>query len=375
MGKRVRYPDRLIFALVLMLSLESNQAFADRALNRTLSEQLSERYALTLEYSYFDESLDFLDYQSKLGTGSRPDQAQISGIEIQIPFLDRWQVVYNYQETEGRAVRSSEPRAVKTTVKNHLLEVVYSDWSLADWNGHAFITVERGKQDPLSIDCYERGLLTLGGSCDSADLRFFDSDVYRDTGETIYLPVLTSNAEQQSYSLGLNLTRKLSSWQFVHYFELRESEIEVTFDSPLFRITDSFVLGTSFQGQTVGAIINGLKSELPQSTPWKERSITYEFSALRPFGQKWMGVAKIRGIKIFRSNYQTNSSNRNIDGNLSLDLSLWYSPTRTLSAYVRAEAFQHYVAGFEPLAYNRRTARLFEQPYGQISIGVVLVTP
>ena len=42
---------------------------------------------------------------------------------------------------------------------------------------------------------------------------------------------------------------------------------------------------------------------------------------------------------------------------------------------MRGEAFMHYLAGFEPMAYNRRTAGLFEHPYGQLSIGVVFAVP
>jgi hypothetical protein len=61
--------------------------------------------------------------------------------------------------------------------------------------------------------------------------------------------------------------------------------------------------------------------------------------------------------------------------NAALDLSLWLSLTPSVSAYVRAEAFMNYLAGFEPLAYNRRTARLFEHPYGQLSVGVVITLP
>lgn len=363
--------------VILLFALVFSQAAvqADRSLNRTLSDQLGQRASFAFEYTYFDDSLDVLNYQSKLGGGAKPDQASIGSLEIQVPFQDRWQFIYAYQNIQGRAVRSSEPRTLTTTVKSHLIEAGFGGWSFAGWTGRVFAAAEQGNQDSLSVDCYARGALVLGGSCDNATVRFFDPDIYRDTGETVYLPVLTSNAEQRSFSIAVNAGKVNKDWQWVHHLQLRQSKVEIGFDSPLFKITDPFTLGITFQGQTVDRIITNLKNELPQATPWQERTLTYEFTAMRQLGSRWIALSKVRALKIWRNNYQPSSLGNDTTNNLALDMSLWYSPTSTLSAYLRAEVFQHYVAGFQPLAYNRRTARLFEHPYGQVSIGIVFATP
>ena len=80
-------------------------------------------------------------------------------------------------------------------------------------------------------------------------------------------------------------------------------------------------------------------------------------------------------IKIWRSDYEPALNGNDVTTNAALDLSLWFSVTDSINAYVRGEALMHYLAGFEPMAYNRRTARLFEHPYGQLSIGVVVAVP
>ena len=71
-----------------------------------------------------------------------------------------------------------------------------------------------------------------------------------------------------------------------------------------------------------------------------------------------MGIGKLRAIKIWRSDYEPALNGDDVTTNAALDLSLWFSVTDSINAYVRGEAFMHYLAGFEPMAYNRRTARL-----------------
>ena len=96
---------------------------------------------------------------------------------------------------------------------------------------------------------------------------------------------------------------------------------------------------------------------------------------MRPIGKRMMGIAKLRAIKIWRSDYAPALNGDDVTTNAAMDLLLWFSVTDSINAYVRGEAFLHYLAGFEPMAYARRTARLFEHPYGQPSIGVVVAVP
>lgn len=353
----------------------SSATYADRTISRTLAEGLERQAMLTLETTHFDASFDVLNYRSKLGSGAKPEDATIHTLDLSLPISPRWSISYSYRDSSGEATRTTQPVSVTTRIESHLIEAGFGGWSIGSWNGRGFVGLEQGDQDPLSIDCYARAGIILGGSCDEATLRFFDPDVFRETGETVYLPVLTSEAEQRSLMVGASLAKSSASWRIVHHVHLSQARIDVNFNSPLFDITDPFILGASFQGQTVGDMISNLKAELPQTRPWIERALAYEFSAMRPMGSRLMGLAKLKAIKIWRDDYDPGLTGDDVTTNAALDLSLWLSLTPSVSAYVRAEAFMNYLAGFEPLAYNRRTARLFEHPYGQLSVGVVITLP
>ena len=353
----------------------TSPVLADRGLSRTLEEGLERQTTLTLETTRFDESFDVLDYRSNLGRGAKPEEASIHSLDLSIPLLSRWQLSYRYSDSSGEATRETEPTSVTTDINSHLIEAGFSGWSIGSWQGRGFVSVKRGKQDPLSIDCYARAGIVLGGACDEATVRFFDPDVFRETGETVYLPVLSSEATEQRVMIGAGVAKSVADWRLVHHVNISTARVDVNFASPLFDITDPFILGASFQGQRVSEIIDGLKAELPQSTPWHERSLTYEFSAIRPIGKRMMGIGKLRAIKIWRSDYEPALNGDDVTTNAAIDLSLWFSVTDSINAYVRGEAFMQYLAGFEPMAYNRRTARLFEHPYGQLSIGIVVTVP
>jgi len=363
--------------VILLFALVFSQAAvqADRSLNRTLSDQLGQRASFAFEYTYFDDSLDVLNYQSKLGGGAKPDQASIGSLEIQVPFQDRWQFIYAYQNIQGRAVRSSEPRTLTTTVKSHLIEAGFGGWSFAGWTGRVFAAAEQGNQDSLSVDCYARGALVLGGSCDNATVRFFDPDIYRDTGETVYLPVLTSNAEQRSFSIAVNAGKVNKDWQWVHHLQLRQSKVEIGFDSPLFKITDPFTLGITFQGQTVDRIITNLKNELPQATPWQERTLTYEFTAMRQLGSRWIALSKVRALKIWRNNYQPSSLGNDTTNNLALDMSLWYCrPARSVLTCA-PKSFSIMLRGFSPLLTTGERQDSLNTPMGRFQLGLFSPRP
>ena len=350
-------------------------AYADRTISRTLEEGLERQTMLTLETTHFDASFDVLNYRSKLGSGAAPEGASIHTLDLSLPISPRWSISYSYRDSSGEASRTTQPISVTTRIESHLIEAGFDGWSIGSWTGRGFVGLEQGDQDPLSIDCYARAGIILGGSCDEATLRFFDPEVFRETGETVYLPVLTSKAEQRSMMVGASLAKSAASWRMVHHLHASQARIDVNFNSPLFDITDPFILGASFQGQAVGEIISKLRAELPQTRPWIERALAYEFSAMRPMGSRITGLAKFRAIKIWRDDYDPGLTVDDVTTNAALDLSLWFTLTPSVSTYVRAEAFMHYLAGFEPLAYNRKTARLFEHPYGQLSVGVVIAFP
>ena len=89
------------------------------------------------------------------------------------------------------------------------------------------MSIKRGKQDPLSIDCYARAGIVLGGACDEATVRFFDPDVFRETGETVYLPVLSSEATEQRVMIGAGVAKSVADWRLVHHVNISTARVNV----------------------------------------------------------------------------------------------------------------------------------------------------
>ena len=40
--------------------------------------------------------------------------------------------------------------------------------------------------------------------------------------------------------------------------------------------------------------------------------------------------------------------------------------------FARGEAFPNYLLGVDPLAYNAKSSRFFEHPYGQVTAGFIV---
>ena len=68
------------------------------------------------------------------------------------------------------------------------------------------------KQADVTIDCYERSGVVLGGACQEADFQLIDGDLLLETGETSAFPVLTSSAEALSAELSINAWYRLKGW-------------------------------------------------------------------------------------------------------------------------------------------------------------------
>ena len=84
-------------------------------------------------------------------------------------------------------------------------------------------------------------------------------------------------------------------------------------------------------------------------------------------------VAKASAILISRSGYSERLGGGEVKNNLGFDLSLWRKVNQNLALYIRGEAYLKYLAGVEPLTYNRKNSKYFDYPFAQIAIGFAFV--
>ena len=328
---------------------------------------------IVLDYSYFDESLDVFNYSEKIDSASKPESATATFKALNLKLGSRLWMSYEQEESKGTVVREAEPLQIETRITGDSLQL---RGHLGDLWGHdlyAWVQKTERRQDQLNIDCYSSGGTVVGGDCPTADFKLFDSGVYAATGDKVYLPVLTSEASEERLALGILAEKNLSSRVLLkHTLRYAVSDLDSKTTSPLFEITSPFLLGSNFQGKTLGELIAGIQADLPQSEPWEETSLRYDLGLTFNFANNWLLAGSLGYIKVSRSGYDERAGKVDYDSNIVINGSLWFAPTKGFAAYLRGELSSNYLLGIDPITYNQKTSRFFEHPYGQLSAGIVL---
>ena len=321
-------------------------------------------------YTYFDEQLDVIDYLDSLGTSSRPDEYIKPSFELGYRMGD-WRPFIEFSEVEGSAVRERQPFRVESTA-NYMTLGLTRYFGGSDEGSALTLQFTDIEQDSLDIDCYERSGVVLGGSCEEADFQLVDGDLLLETGESVAFPVLTSSAEAISAKASVNWWNRWSSAPVLlgHSLSLSATELDHTNYSPLYDLQSSFLLNTPFDGKTLGSLIEELKQDLPQDEPWQEAVLGYDFSVSYFLGD-WIFSGALGGRYVHRFNYSDAMKRKQYRSNARLSGEIWYQFEQA-AVYLRGEAFSNYLLGIDPLAYNSKSSRFFEHPYGQLTAGFML---
>ena len=330
--------------------------------------------AISSEYTAFDEAFDVLDYLEKIGTSSRPESADSLDFGLTLKATERLKIFFERETSKGTVKRLSEPFSVESKVEGDTFGVSLEWLNLGTEPLIWSLTHSKREQNPLIVDCYEYAGVVLGGSCDSASFRFLDSELYSQTGERVYLPVLNSRAGQDSWSFSVTSSLPWTVFGFQTKVRLRVLRSELTHEvnSPLFNISSPFLLNAVFNGRKLGDIITDLRATLPQSEPWTETAVRLDIGATRPIYSSLVLSGNLSYIQINRSNYQQNINQDDYNSNWLINGGLWWSPVNKIAVFLKGELSRNYLAGTDPLAFNQKTSRFFEHPYLQLSGGVII---
>ena len=358
-----------VFA-ALGISLISLQAWSSNALWSAYIAENPSALQLRADYTYFDEQLDVIDYLDSLGTSSRPDEYIKPSFEVGYRMGD-WRPFIEFSEVEGSAVRERQPFRVESTA-NYMTLGLTRYFGSSEEGGALTLQLTEIEQDSLAIDCYERSGVILGGSCDEADFQLVDGDLLLETGESVAFPVLTSSAEAVALRLTADWWYRLSSTPVLigHTISLGATELDHTNNSPLYDLQSSFLLNTPFNGNTLGSLIEQLKQDLPQDDPWQEAVVSYDLSASY-FLNNWIVSSALGGRYVKRFNYEDPLNRKQYNTNFRLSAEVGYQFNSAI-VFARGEAFSNYLLGVDPLAYNAKSSRFFEHPYGQVTAGFML---
>jgi len=359
-------PPYALFLLALSV-FSPIPSFADvKTFQQTFYAPDYDQGFLLVDYHYFDESLDVLDYSSKLSSTFKPESASSIYLGIGYRFFEKGLISYQRERSKGKITRDREPFLLESKVDGDRLGVRWQigerfnfDWSLE----LAYLTRE---QPEVAINCYEFQGSVFGAGTDST-LSF--ADPITDAP----LPRLESDAQQSTWAATLFANHELfDRLNVTHHVLIKQSDIEINTRSPLFDIESPFLLNSSFGGRKLSEIIASFKQDLPQQAPWKETSLRYGVAGVLLLSDRWIANVQFALIKVKRNGYQRVQGNPNYKSNTILSTSLWYTPMQNVSLYVEGMVTQHYLLGIDELTYNQRTSRFFEHPFAQIKTGFVL---
>ena len=332
-----------------------------------------QRFLLDASVSYFDSSLDILGYADKIGGRSKPESASIQSLVFSFqPASNLW-FTYHYEDTSAEVIRSAEPFSLETTLVGHGLQV---SAKLSNWLGFELwgtLGYAQRSQDELVIECYDYAGVVLGGSCNNTDFQLIDGDALLETGETITYPVFTTNAEEDRWLVQLQAFRDISDeLRFRQSLTLLVSDISISYESRLFDIESSFILDANYGGRTLRSTLGSLRANLPQAKPWLSSSLKYGIGADYVIFDRWRASADLSYSYTTRVDYEVAAGVPDYRHNVKFSGSLQYAANEWLILYVQGDVFSNYLLGEDPLTYNASTARFFEHPYGQLSIGAVV---
>ena len=363
-----RIPSAL-FTTVLGFVAPSMSTASD-ILDETYKNELTSSFLLNTEYMYFSDDLDVVGYLDSVKGSSRPEKYSQSTLSIAYK-LGKWRPFLEYREVSGSVERSSQPFTVASNADYWGVGLAYSSGD-EDRGGAAVFQLTSATQADVTIDCYERSGVVLGGDCEKADFQLIDGDLLLETGDTMAYPVLTSSAEALSAELALNWWRRWSPYPILvgHTLKITASKVEHDSHSPLYDLQSSFLLNTPFNGKTLGTLISELQDDLPQQSPWQEAVIRYDFSASY-FVDDWIVGGSLGALYAKRFNYADPLEREQYNSNFIVTGEIWYQ-FQDASIYLKGEAFSNYLLGVDPLAYTNKSSRFFEHPYGQVTLGFVM---
>ncbi|MEK9877674.1 MAG: hypothetical protein VW684_13530 [Betaproteobacteria bacterium] len=365
MDRRISPP--LAFLLLVLGAFSSLSSLADvRTFQQTFYAPDYDQGFLLLDYHYFDESLDVLDYSSKLSSTFKPESATSTYLGLGYRFFEKGLISYQRERSKGKITRDREPYLLESKVDGDRLGIRWQIGSRFNVNWSLELAYLSREQPEVAIKCYEfQG--SVFGACSDSTLSF--ADPITDAP----LPLLESDAQQSTWAATLFANHELfDRLNVTHHVLIKQSDLEINTRSPLFDIESPFLLNSSFGGRKLSEIITGFKQDLPQQTPWKETSFRYGVSGGLLLSDRWIANVQLAVTKVKRSGYQWVEGNPNYESNTILSTSLWYTPIQNVSLYVEGMVTQHYLLGIDELTYNQRTSRFFEHPFAQIKTGFVL---
>ena len=321
---------------------------------------LQAKHAVSLTTDYFDKNFDVVNYIDNIDTSSIPEQ--LTRLKVQYDYdLGSINVGISGGTEKGRITRQSEPYKVSNQFKQYSLHIGQRSQNKRH---RTQLDIGHIQQKNITLDCVQRSGVLLGGNCLDADFRLLDGDIFAQTGERTYLPVLSSEASADFAKLNYYYYLKFYSLYVSLNGQLSYFDIQHDTQSPLFALSSDFLLDTVYNGKTLRSVINDIQNELPQQTPWQDLILSFSAEAFYPIGPGKLHTK----VGVLRSEKRNYLQEQRYKYNLYLGLGYEVILHNNLSVKLYGTAYRYYLQGIQPILYTPKTAKFFAHPYGEISL-------
>ena len=256
--------------------------------------------------------------------------------------------------------RSREPIDVSLNAKKLLSKLSYKI------DNDLMIYAKTNSQDATDqkFNCYSFNELIIG-SCPNASINITSSNPkYNVLGENLVLVT----GDISSVALGF---KKFLDNKFISDIDLSYEQVDHDFDwlSPIEDISSPFLLNLDVGDATLGEEIEKVLTTLPQRDTWKTNILNMNAHNQFEIGSKFTLEPSLYLKFLNFKNYNNLSSVPNF--NIKFRLGFSFSFYKTKFTFF-GDYYHNNLLGFENIAFNQRTERYFNKPYGELGLKVEL---
>ena len=106
----------------------SSKSYADLEFLDAQLTNSDNKIIIAAEFSYFDISLDFLDFASKVNSASTPERSTSGQVSVLYNLNQDLKLGYEYKTYSARITRTVEPFETETTGDKHQILAKQKNW-------------------------------------------------------------------------------------------------------------------------------------------------------------------------------------------------------------------------------------------------------
>ena len=307
---------------------------------------------LSYEYKVMQDDWSFLPEPPESFESTKSSKLSIGYIG------EKYGLIIGRSDLGLELLRSTEPKDVSLDVITDEIDFYYN----LDQGSYFRFGYSNQMPDDQVFDCYGFGSLIIG-SCDESDIQITSTNpIYEGMNGSL----ITLNAETKSYTASYIKELKANFFQEIS-IGITSTDHQYDWKTPIEAIASPFLLGLSFDGQTLGSLIDQTLSRLPQREPWKLHQLNLDLKGLI-FSKESFDLFYQTQFRFFKfDDYKEINDVPSYNAKLRLGLRTNFN---AISIEFYGDVYKNNLIGFQPITFNQRTEHQFDKKYGEIGISI-----